>query len=53
MLSTLKEVFKYDGFKSEHQKDSILAVLKGDHKNYVINMQTQGGKSLCYEYPGN
>jgi superfamily II DNA helicase RecQ len=52
MEHDLKEIFKYEGFKSVYQKKAIEAILKCDHKNYLINMRTQGGKSLCYQYPG-
>lgn len=50
--NVLRNVFKFDSFKSEDQKVAIETILKGEHKNYIINMKSQGGKSLCYQLPG-
>lgn len=48
----LKSVFNFEDFKNVYQKEAIEAILKNDQKNFIINMQTQGGKSLCYQLPG-
>ena len=48
----MKEVFNFDDFKSETQKEAIEQILRGEKRNFVINMATQAGKSLCYQLPG-
>lgn len=53
MEAVMKNVFGFENFKSVHQQDAIAAILYGDPKNFIINMMTQGGKSLCYQLPGN
>lgn len=38
---------------STFQHRAINKILFGDSFNYVISMATQGGKSWCYQIPGN
>jgi ATP-dependent DNA helicase RecQ len=44
--------FQLSEFKSNAQKEAIEIILKGEYKNYIVNMASQGGKSLCYQLPG-
>lgn len=47
----MKKTFGYTDFKSCTQKKAVEAVLSGA-KNILVSMPTTGGKSLCYQLPG-
>lgn len=49
----LKNTFHHENYKSTHQQLGVYAIALGKHKNILINMATKGGKSLCYQIPGN
>jgi superfamily II DNA helicase RecQ len=51
ILDVMNETFGYENFKSEAQKKSVEAVMRGD-KNIVVSMATNSGKSLCFQLPG-
>ncbi|ESO04933.1 hypothetical protein HELRODRAFT_78061 [Helobdella robusta] len=46
----MKEIFKHENFRSELQKDAILAIMKGN-SDVFVSMPTGAGKSLCYQLP--
>eukprot|EP00731_Ephydatia_muelleri_P030683 Em0022g197a len=46
----LLKYFGYNDFKSQVQKDAVLAVYEGK-EDVFISMPTGGGKSLCYQLP--
>lgn len=47
----MKDVFGFDDFKSPAQKQAVDAVLAGE-KNIIVSMAANGGKSLCFQLPG-
>lgn len=49
----MEQVFGFSSFKSDHQKEAINAIITEQRKDFVINMATQSGKSLCYQLPGD
>jgi superfamily II DNA helicase RecQ len=46
----MRDTFGFEDFKSETQKESVMAVLNGD-KNIIVSMPTNSGKSLCFQLP--
>lgn len=44
------DTFGYVSFKSNAQRESVMAVLNGD-KNIIVSMATNAGKSLCFQLP--
>lgn len=52
-IQALREIFQFEEFMSEDQEAVIDAILQGDdHNNFIINMASLAGKSLCYQLPG-
>jgi len=49
LLQALKELFRFDGFRSPQQEASIRAILTG--QDVLTLMPTGGGKSLCFQLP--
>lgn len=47
------QTFGFDNFINGNQQLAVESILEAKKKNYLINMVTQGGKSLCYQLPGN
>lgn len=50
MLEAMLDTFGFESFKSDTQKESVKAVLRGD-KNIIVSMATNSGKSLCFQLP--
>ncbi|XP_056406073.1 ATP-dependent DNA helicase Q5 isoform X2 [Hyla sarda] len=50
ILSTLKNVFGFNKFRSDLQENATRTVVKGD-KDVFVCMPTGAGKSLCYQLP--
>ncbi|XP_069807799.1 ATP-dependent DNA helicase Q5 isoform X2 [Dendropsophus ebraccatus] len=50
ILSTLKNVFGFNTFRSDLQENATRTVVKGD-KDVFVCMPTGAGKSLCYQLP--
>ena len=44
--------FNYDKYKSRDQQVAVETVIAKKHLDYIINMKSQGGKSLCYQLLG-
>lgn len=48
VLEIMKNVFGFDQFKCDAQRDSIHAVLSGE-RNVIVSTATNSGKSLCFQ----
>lgn len=54
VIAKMREIFNFDSYKNVYQKRAIETILADKNcKNYLINMATQSGKSLCFQLPGS